>query len=300
MSGFAPFLVCVALLAAGILPAQAGGLAVKWQEVRIPAARQSDVRAASGLRYRLFVAVPPGPVPAAGYPVLYVLDGNAAFSVAAFLARSAASRREVTGQAAPLVVGIGYPGKQDFDVPARRRDYTPSSDAAAAPGSTGGAGRFLEFIETEVKPLVAARYPVDRRRQALFGHSFGGLFVLHALFARPEGFSTYIASSPSIWWADRAVLKGLPGLLASGATPRVQISVGALEDDPPKGNYSPEMRAVIASRLMIPPARELAAGLGEAPAWAGRVAYHEMPGEDHGPAWLPAMTRGMQFFLDQP
>jgi len=34
--------------------------------------------------------------------------------------------------------------------------------------------------------------------------------------------------------------------------------------------------------------------------WAGKVVYHELAGEDHGPAWLPALSRGMQFFLEQP
>lgn len=69
-----------------------------WSPVWIPATQQLDARATdSGHRYRIFLSVPPGPVPARGHPVLYVLDGNAAFPVAAFLSRSAAQRTEVTG-----------------------------------------------------------------------------------------------------------------------------------------------------------------------------------------------------------
>lgn len=269
--------------------------------VVLPQAKQFDMAAAgTGHRYRIFVAEPASPPPPAGHPVIYVLDGNAAFPVAAFLARSAAGRREVTGQAPPLVVGIGYPGADDFDVAARRRDYTVGPDTGGAALSEGGAERFLEFIEQELKPLLAARYRLDPGRQALFGHSFGGLFVLHALFTRPASFSTFIASSPSIWWQDKRVLGELPGLLAQPVMPRIQISVGALEDDPPKGNYSPEMRAMLASRTMIPEARDLAATLQAQPALTGKVVYHELAGEDHGPAWLPAMSRGMQFFLAQP
>lgn len=291
MSRLARLLLLIGLaLEAFALPAHAASQPDSWAPVIVPAARQLDVRSSvGGHASRLFVSVPDFPVPANGFPVLYVLDGNAAFPVAAFLARGAAGRSEVTGHVPPIVVGIGYPGDTDFDVPSRLRDYTP-----------GGAQLFLDFIEHEVKPLIAANHPVDRSRQAIFGHSFGGLFVLHALFKRPGSFSTFIASSPSIWWQDKVLLNDLPALQQGGVRPRLQISVGALEDDPPKGNYPPEMRAMIASRLMIPPARELVAQLDGESGWAGKVVYHELAGEDHGPAWLPALSRGMQFFLEQP
>ena len=272
-----------------------------WVDVRLAAAQQLDVQAAgSGHRYRIFVSVPASPPPATGYPVLFVLDGNAVFPVAAFLSRSVGSRSHVTGQVAPLVVGIGYPGEADFEVPARQRDYTPGAGKPSA--TEGGADQLLDFIDKELKPLLETRYRVDTRRQALFGHSFGGLFVLHALFTRPSGFSTYLASSPSIWWRDRLVL----GELAMQAraedvpSPRLQISVGALEDQPPKGKRPPEMLAMIAKRPMVSEARRLAAQLQSMRGWDGRVVYHELAGEDHGTVWLPALARGLQFFLEQP
>lgn len=292
--------VVLLALAALALPARSGVQPAPWSAVVLPAAQQLDVRSTgSGHRYRIFVARPDAPPPSDGYPVFYVLDGNAAFPVAAFLARVVASRRDVTGDTPPLVVGIGYPGEADFDVPARQRDYTVGAEASV---TEGGADRFLDFIEQEVKPLIAARHPVDHNRQALFGHSFGGLLVLHALFTRPAAFSSYLASSPSIWWQGKRVLAGLPALtqVATGQGPRVQISVGALEDQPRKGNYPPETLVLLASRPMIPEARNLAAHLREMPGWADRVVYHELAGEDHGPAWLPAMTRGMRFFMEQP
>ena len=34
------------------------------------------------------------------------------------------------------------------------------------------------------------------------GHSFGGLFAIHALVARPDLFEAYIAVSPSLQWAE--------------------------------------------------------------------------------------------------
>lgn len=282
--------------------------AAAWGPVQLQGARQQEVQAsASGHRYRVFVAVPPGPAPAGGYPVLYVLDGNAAFPLAALLARNVASRSEVTQQVAPLVVGIGYPVDDDFDVAARQRDYTPGGEAP--PGRLvdggGGADRFLDFIERDLKPLIAARFAVDAGHQALFGHSFGGLFVLHALFTRPSAFSVYLASSPSIWWRDQAVLAAETRWheLPPAALPRVQITVGTREDEPPPGRLSPELLALLARRTMVEPARSLAARLAARPGASGHVVFQELVGEHHGAAWLPAMARGMQFFVtrsDEP
>jgi len=285
-------------------PVQTTTDTTQWSAVELPAAQQLDLRArSSGRRYRIYVSVPASAAPEAGRPVLYVLDGNAAFPVAAFLARSAESRREVTGQVAPIVVGIGYPDATDFDVAARARDYTPGAGETDASAKEGGAARFLDFIERDLKPMIAAKYPVDPQRQALFGHSYGGLFVLHVLFTRPGAFSTYLASSPSIWWQDKRVLVDLPGFvtgLAAQQPPQIQISVGALEDAPRKGKVSAETRALLARRTMVADARALAAQLISTPGWGDRVRYLELEGEDHGTAWLPAMARGMRLFLEQP
>lgn len=55
-------------------------------------------------------------------------------------------------------------------------------------------------------PAIAQRFDIHKHKQALFGHSFGGLFVLHALFTQSTLFSHYIASSASIWWNDYGLL----------------------------------------------------------------------------------------------
>lgn len=297
----------LALLLASAWPAQAQPATADsaWSAVTLPGARQLDLQArANGQRYRIFVAAPPGPAPEAGHAVLYVLDANAAFPVAAQLARNVASRQAVTGQPAPLVVGIGYPGDVDYDVPARQRDYTPAPPAPEPrPSDAGGAAPFLDFIEQELKPLIAARHPVNPRRQALFGHSYGGLFVLHTLLTRPQAFSSYLASSPSLWWNQQQVLHSRLTALAAlppEQRPRVQISVGALEDELPPGGLPSEMRAQFLSRPMLEPARAMAARLRQLSGYAERLRVYELAGENHGSAWLPALTRGLQFFLESP
>lgn len=274
-----------------------------WTSVTIPNARQVDVAATgTGHRYRIAVVTPPGPVPERGYPVLYVLDGNTATPVAALLARTVAGRRGVTGYVAPLVIGIGYPDEGDDRFAARRRDYTPGTGAPQATAAEGGATLFLDFLEQDLKPMIAAHFRIDPARQAIFGHSFGGLLVLHALLNRPAAFTTYLASSPSIWWQDESVLAPLTDLARSAQSipARVQITVGGLEDDPPAGKRSPETLALLAKRKMIAPARRASTQLRELPGGHANVVFHVLAGEDHGTVWLPALARGMQYFVEQP
>jgi tetratricopeptide (TPR) repeat protein len=91
----------------------------------------------------------------------------------------------------------------------RTRDLTPTkatgANAAQFP-TAGGADNFLKFIETEVIPEIEKRYRVQPYR-VLAGHSFGGLFAVHALITRPELFNSYVAVSPSLQWSDDATLK---------------------------------------------------------------------------------------------
>ncbi len=165
----------------------------------------------------------PGP---SGYPC-FICSMAMRHSPAPQSAWRLQSRRpEITGVAPAIVVGVGYPIDDYLDSTRRTYDYTPTVPSEAlAPrpdGSswpkTGGADGFLDFIEMELKPIIAHELPVDRARQAIFGHSFGGLFVLHALFTRPGTFRTYVAASPSIWFGNRFILSERDAFLADQAS----------------------------------------------------------------------------------
>ena len=192
-----------------------GGPAAPAQLLQAPAAtlpgtHQQDLRdPASGHTWRIWVQRPAGPAPATGHPVLYVLDGNACFALAAQLARNSAGRpADMRGnQSSAVVVGIGHPGDAPYDQPARQRDYTPPPPGGSATAQAGGADLLLGFIARELQPRIAAAFPVDAQRQTITGHSFGGLFVLHALFTRPAQFTRYAATSPSVWWNQGQVLQ---------------------------------------------------------------------------------------------
>ena len=132
------------------------------------------------------------------YPVLYMTDGDAHMghtaSTVEFLVRN--------GRMSDLIV-VGITNTD------RTRDLTPtkaSGDGAAQFPTAGGADNFLKFIETELIPQIEKSYRVQPYR-ILAGHSFGGLFAIHAMISRPELFKSYIAVSPSLQWTDQATLK---------------------------------------------------------------------------------------------
>ena len=173
-----------------------------------------------GRRYRIFVSAPKdGPPPPQGYPVLYVTDGNGTFDTAAQAGLAQSSYPEVTGVGPAIVVGIGYETDLAFP-PMRAYDLSPPDPLASQRDlphervfGSGGADLLLDFIERGLGPEIARRHPVDTTRLGVFGHSRGGLFVLHTLFTRPHLFRYYIAASPAIWWHDGWVLDAAQGFI---------------------------------------------------------------------------------------
>ncbi|KAF4551975.1 Siderophore triacetylfusarinine C esterase [Elsinoe fawcettii] len=192
-------------------------------------------------------------------PMIYIVDGNALFLTATESAWRRAAASHFAGGG--IIVAVGYPlphGKL-YDAKRRSFDLTPPT-TPAVPGY-GGADIFLDFIEHRVRPAVRERFPeVQIAREALYGHSYGGLLSLHALLTRPDSFNCYMASSPSIWWnqgcifgesdtghaSEKAVEKVLPLLM---------MFWGSYEQDPPQWDGEPldhwEARKQIASDLKM-------------------------------------------------
>ncbi|AIQ53519.1 alpha/beta hydrolase [Paenibacillus sp. FSL R7-0331] len=212
------------------------------KELTYPHQGCEEIRMTAGpfkAEYRLLLAHPAGEAPPEGYPVIYALDGHAVFHTLAEAARL--QTRKPHGYDPVLIVAVGYPSGEPFDMTRRCYDFTmpvPADTLPQRPDGTdwpehGGADSFLELLEQEIMPLIAGRFPVDRKRQAIFGHSLGGLLVLHALFTRPALFSHYAAGSPSSWWGDYKVLKELDAFAAGYPSLELQrrllITIGAEE-----------------------------------------------------------------------
>jgi predicted alpha/beta superfamily hydrolase len=160
--------------------------------------------------------------PVSQYQVLYVLDGDLFFGTAMEMTRI---MHMLFGELPPLlVVGVGY-GTNDPNVQGqlRNRDFTPTADSRfEAFGRQmlpdwkpllpegqrmGGAGRFLDFLELELMPLIGRRYPVAGGGSTLFGSSMGGLLATHALLTRSELFDNYVIVSPALWWDEEVVFR---------------------------------------------------------------------------------------------
>ncbi|HEX2832231.1 MAG TPA: alpha/beta fold hydrolase [Thermoanaerobaculia bacterium] len=129
------------------------------------------------------------------YPVLYMTDGAAQLPHTAatveFLARN--------GRVPELiVVGINNTDRSRDLTPTRVVGQTFDGRPYSFPTS-GAADRFLSFIESEVIPEIEKRYRTQPYR-VFAGHSFGGLFALHALFSKPQLFNAWIAVSPTLIW----------------------------------------------------------------------------------------------------
>jgi uncharacterized protein len=251
----AALILCVAL------PALAADDNQVWpSEVTIQNTRMIKfISAVNGEPFAVSVSIPLIPPPKTGFPVYYVLDGEAYFS-------TAANFSVILQNHAAVVVGIGHEALNDkavilryagrkpgdnspigmrdigraFDT-LRNHDLTPPlapghrAPAWFDPSTGGDVDAFLRVIETEIKPKVQTLASIDKANQALFGHSFGGLAVVRALFTEPTAFRSFIASSPSLWFDADAVLKEEAAfsaqVTAGKIAPRVLITNGAREDE---------------------------------------------------------------------
>lgn len=207
----------------------------------LPRLKQQKLVSARGLEYRIIVNQPSAPPPAEGYPVIYVLDGNAWASIISEVIRANQMYRSLASVEPAVVVGIGYPNAEAFDLDRRFYDLTtpwPDADLPALFGrpdaKLGGADEFFEFIEHELKPIIERHFSVDRSRQVLFGHSLGGFFALRTLLMHPGSFKSFIAISPALLWEDGGLLRDYQALeeLAddtTGTRPRAFVGVGDIE-----------------------------------------------------------------------
>ncbi|MFT3978220.1 MAG: alpha/beta hydrolase-fold protein [Sphingomonas bacterium] len=239
--------------------------------------------------YDVTVGIPKRPPPAKGYPVVYLLDGGAAVETL----DEGLLKRLDAGGGPPVLVAIGYVGQPRFDVRARAYDYTPPDpgrpgvvDDQGRPG--GGADAFLQLLERRIAPKAGKLAPIDRRRQTLWGHSYGGLLVLHAAIARAPRFQHFAAADPALWWNYGSALREAQGFAAErGGSPRtIDIMVGGNEkrtrDGMPPGGA--------AMRTSVPPqaAQALAEQLR---ATGNRIRFSRCEGAGHGDMFRISLMR---------
>jgi predicted alpha/beta superfamily hydrolase len=181
----------------------------------------------TGTDYHLWLEAPAAGT-AGPWPAVLFLDGDDQFrfAVAAYRERRAA------GRVPPLLLaGVGYGASYTKPANRRLRDYTPTPMATEA--GSGAADPFLAFLTHTLWPELARRFPLHPEIRGLAGHSLGSLLVLHALFRQRPCFNRLLASAPSLWWDNRAMLCQAQQLQATGTALPARLFLGVGEDDTP-------------------------------------------------------------------
>jgi predicted alpha/beta superfamily hydrolase len=209
---------------------------------------------ATGKNYRVSIALPfnyadasmniaPFDKPLAAWPVVYLLDSDWYFGMLTDMVRIMAWSGRTTDA---IIVGIGYPEEESIldtwriGLASRTHDLTPQQSEISEKYNsqwlkldvkTGGGNEFYNFITQELVPLIDQEYRTDPAKRILAGHSHGGLFTLFAMFQDPGFFSRYIASSPSLDFADN-IMFTLESVYARKHTrlpAQVYLAAGELE-----------------------------------------------------------------------
>ncbi|HSK21056.1 MAG TPA: alpha/beta hydrolase-fold protein [Longimicrobiales bacterium] len=167
----------------------------------------------------------------ARYPVVYMHDGQNLFDPATSFAGEWAVDQtlEAASEDGLEVIVVAIPNMG----PERTDEYSPFRDETLD-GGQGGGGRgelYLRFIAETVKPLVdrSFRTLTDPANTGISGSSMGGLISLYAFFRYRHVFGFAGVMSPSLWFADRAMLEWVKRQQFVGG--RIYIDVGMKEGE---------------------------------------------------------------------
>lgn len=283
---------------------------LNWKPSVLPGAKSMFFHSkATGRDYRIQVGKI-GREPIGGYPVLYVLDGDGMFPVAFLHGAALAMQPQDNAKTSMLVVGVGYSEETLLDMNARALDYTPPADDYSNTGDArsehfGHADGFLSFVNDELKPTIADNYHVDSNNQTLIGHSYGALFALYALFSQPESFSTYIISSPSIWWNNSRILSYFEDFKTTHQKIKsplhIRITSGSLEQSPSShANGNDKRVQMLNSRKMVSNACAMAASVANLRNSNIYIEHRNYPNETHGTVIMRAVADGVTYALGIP
>jgi len=203
----------------------------------------------------------PGP-----WPAVLFMDGDDQFRFAVGAYEILRARHRVGPL---LLVGVGYGASYTKPGNRRLRDYTPTA-LPTEPGS-GGADAFLAFLTGELWPELARRHRLREDVRGLGGHSLGSLLALHALFQRRPFFNRILASAPSLFWDDRALLGAAGSLQRAGTALPARLFLCVGENDTPSMTGDLKM---LAAQLAAQPFPQLEVMTRR---FAGRDHYNVLP-----------------------
>jgi predicted alpha/beta superfamily hydrolase len=167
------------------------------------------------------------------YPVLYLHDGQNLFDAATAFAGNEWGLDELAeelirnGEIQPLIiVGIYNSGPQ------RIAEYTHVRDRR---GRGGRAKAYARLIVEDLKPFIDSEYRTlaDFANTGLGGSSLGGLVTLYLGLHFPHIFGRLIVMSPSVWWANRAILREVRKLRGKSEQ-KIWLDIGTCEGQNPQ------------------------------------------------------------------
>jgi len=200
------------------------------------------------------------------FPVLYVLDGEGNYLFSAAVADVLAN----SGRMPPVIV-VGIPNTN------RMRDFTPTATKDAP--ASGGAPKFLEFLEQEVFPFVDGKYRTEKYR-ILFGHSLCGMFAVYTLLSAPDLFQACIAASPYVMYGDNHVVKLAAGKISQPLSGH-RLLYMTIGDEPAYLDALGQLTGLLKEKA--PASLE----------WR----LDKMPGEDHGTVRLKTLYQGLEILF---
>jgi len=133
------------------------------------------------------------------FEVIYLTDGEWVLDFFPYIYKFAKNENYV-----PPVIFVDIPNKYIGKACQRDRDFLPVH--VENPVISGGADKFIGFLKNELIPYIDKTYPTNGTN-SLYGHSYGGLFVMYTLLKEPELFRTYYATDPSFWWNNDFMIK---------------------------------------------------------------------------------------------
>ncbi|HNY13095.1 MAG TPA: alpha/beta hydrolase-fold protein [Candidatus Wallbacteria bacterium] len=208
------------------------------------------------------------------YPVLYMHDGNNLFDPyishldcdwgldeTIYKLTSSNQMNDI------IVVGI-------YNTPDRASEYTPFKSEEYG---GGGGESYSKFLINELKPYIDDRFRTLKtsRDTAIGGASFGGIISLYIGLSHPEVFSSMIAISPSLWWADGELLSWAASRKINMKKTKIWIDMGLIEGEE-----------------ALRHARKFAEGIRKAFPGFANFRYEEFPNAPHN-----AVAWGKRFHL---
>jgi predicted alpha/beta superfamily hydrolase len=211
------FLILLILISTNVYSQNYDSVVLNSAHVRI---LKSDI--IEDTEYILNIALPPGYQDTTlNYPVVYMLDAYEIFGL-----QLQTYQQLIFFETVPpmILVGINYKvQEQDFYkglqeyLYIRSRDFTPTSltheqivekhgkGFASYFDESGGAEKFLRFLQEELFPFIDSEYRSEPNDRGLLSYSLGGLFSTYVLFYAPTTFQKYFIGSPALWWDDQVV-----------------------------------------------------------------------------------------------